>query len=172
MPALSAMTEREIDQVLQGGFRYAFSLTHDRAEAEDLLQEACVSILGANAPWDKAYVFTTIRNRFIDRYRRKQKVLFLPLEGERDGETIEPQFAIEGWDAPDYLSNGQLDRALAELRPEERETIYLAVVEGYTAQEIAGMTGRPRGTILSLLHRTRHKLRRLLEGENAVGARS
>lgn len=172
MPQLSAMTEGEIDQVLQRGFRYAFSLTHDRAEAEDLLQEACVSILGANAPWDRAYVFTTIRNRFIDRYRRKQKVLFLPLEGERDGETVEPQFAIEGWEAPDYLGNGQLDRALAELRPEERETIYLAVVEGYTAQEIAGMTGRPRGTVLSLLHRTRHKLRRLLEGESAAGARS
>lgn len=172
MPSLNAMTEREIDQVLDGGFRYAFSLTHDRSEAEDLLQEACVSILGANAPWDKAYVFTTIRNRFIDRYRRNQKVLFLPLEGEKDGETIEPQYAIEGWDAPDYLSNGQLDRALTELRPEERETIYLAVVEGYTAQEIAEMTGRPRGTILSLLHRTRHKLRRFLEGEGAAGARS
>ncbi|MGK2855782.1 MAG: RNA polymerase sigma factor [Thermoanaerobaculia bacterium] len=172
MPALSAMTEGEIDAVLRGGFRYAFSLTHDRSEAEDLLQEACVSILGANAPWDKAYVFATIRNRFIDRYRRNQKVLFLPLEGERDGETIEPQFAIEGWEAPDYLDNGRLDRALSELRPEERETIYLAVVEGYTAQEIAGMTGRPRGTVLSLLHRTRHKLRRLLEGENAAGARS
>ncbi len=172
MPPLSGMTEREMDQVLQGGFRYAFSLTHDRAEAEDLIQEACVSILAADAPWDKAYVFTTIRNRFIDRYRRKQKVLFLSLEGEKDGETFEPQYAIESWDAPDYLGNGQLERALAELRPEERETIYLAVVEGYTAQEIAGMTGRPRGTVLSLLHRTRYKLRRLLEGEDAAGARS
>ncbi|MCM2316296.1 MAG: RNA polymerase sigma factor [Thermoanaerobaculia bacterium] len=172
MSALNAMTEREIDETLQRGFRYAYSLTHDRAEAEDLLQEACVSILGASAPWDKAYVFTTIRNRFIDRYRRNQKVLFLPLEGERDGEMVEPRFAIEGWEAPDYLGNGQLDRALAALRPEERETIYLAVVEGYTAQEIAGMTGRPRGTILSLLHRTRQKLRRLLEGEDAAGARS
>jgi RNA polymerase sigma-70 factor (ECF subfamily) len=172
MAALEAMTQREIDAILQGGFRYAYSLTHDRPEAEDLLQEACVSILGAGAPWDRAYLFTTIRNRFIDRYRRNQKVLFLPLEGERDGELIEPQFAIEGWEAPDYLGNGQLDRALSALRPEERETIFLAVVEGYTAQEIAGMTGRPRGTILSLLHRTRHKLRRLLEGEDAAGARS
>jgi RNA polymerase sigma-70 factor (ECF subfamily) len=172
MAALSSMTQQEIDQVLQGGFRYAYSLTHNRAEAEDLLQDACVSILGASAPWEKAYLFTTIRNRFIDRYRRNQKVLFLPLEGERDGETFEPQFAAEGWEAPDYLGNGQLDRALSALRPEERETIFLAVVEGYTAQEIAEKTGRPRGTILSLIHRTRHKLRRLLEGEDAAGARS
>ncbi len=172
MAALDAMTQREIDQILQGGFRYAYSLTHDRAEAEDLLQDACVSILGAGASWDRAYVFTTIRNRFIDRYRRNQKVLFLPLEGERDGEPVESQFSVEVWEAPDVLGNGQLDRALTELRPEERETIYLAVVEGYTAQEIAEMTGRPRGTVLSLLHRTRHKLRRLLEGEGAAGARS
>lgn len=172
MAVLNAMTQQEIDQVLQGGFRYAYSLTHDRAEAEDLLQEACVSILGASAPWDRAYLFTTIRSRFIDRYRRNQKVLFIPLEGERDGEAVESQYASEGWDAPDYLGNGQLDRALSSLRPEERETIFLAVVEGYTAQEIAERTGRPRGTILSLLHRTRHKLRRLLEGEDAAGARS
>ena len=113
MAAFDSMTQDEIDQVLQGGFRYAFSLSHDRSEAEDLLQEACVSILGAGAPWDRAYLFTTIRNRFIDRYRRNQKVLFLPLEGEKDGETIEPQYAAESWDAPDYLGNGQLDRALA-----------------------------------------------------------
>lgn len=172
MAAFDTMTQQEIDAMLQAGFRYACSLTHDRGEAEDLLQEACVSILGAGAPWERAYLFTTIRNRFIDRYRRNQKVLFLPLEGEFDGELVEPRLADERWDAPDYLGNGQLDRALAALRPEERETIYLAVVEGYTAQEIGDLTGRPRGTILSLLHRTRHKLRRLLEGVDAAGARS
>jgi RNA polymerase sigma-70 factor (ECF subfamily) len=172
MSPSGASTGGAFDEILQSGFRYAYSLTHDHAEAEDLLQEACVSILNISGPWERAYVFTTIRNRFIDRYRRNQKVLFLPLEGERDGESVDNQFAIEPWDAPDYLSNGQLDRALEMLRPEERETVFLAVVEGYTAQEIADMTNRPRGTILSLLHRTKQKLRRFLEGLDVAGART
>jgi RNA polymerase sigma factor (sigma-70 family) len=161
-----------MDELLDSGFRYACSLTHDRAEAEDLLQDACVSILGIGGPWEKAYVFTTIRNRFIDRYRRNQKVLFLPLEGEKDGEPFSREPAVENWDAPDVLGNGALEKALGELRAEERETMYLAVVEGYTAQEIADMTGRPRGTVLSLIHRTKGKLRKLLEGMGAAGAQS
>jgi RNA polymerase sigma factor (sigma-70 family) len=161
-----------MDELLNRGFRYACSLTHDRAEAEDLLQDACVSILNVGGPWEKAYFFTTIRNRFIDRYRRNQKVLFLPLQGERDGETFGPEMAVEDWNVPDVLGNGALERALGELRAEERETMFLAVVEGYTAQEIADMTGRPRGTILSLLHRTKAKLRKILEGMDAAGAQS
>lgn len=165
-------TKPEMDEVLQSGFRYAVSLTHDQVEAEDLLQDACVSILNIDGPWEKAYFFTTIRNRFIDRYRRNQKVLFLPLEGEKDGETLPQHVAVEEWSAPDVLENGALERALAELRAEERETMFLAVVEGYTAQEIADMTGRPRGTILSLLHRTKAKLRKTLEGMDVAGAQS
>lgn len=165
-------TGPQMDELLSSGFRYACSLTHDRAEAEDLLQDACVSILNIDASWDRAYFFTTIRNRFIDRYRRNQKVLFLPLEGEKDGERLPQQLAVEEWNAPDFLGNGALDKALSVLRAEERETMYLAVVEGYTAQEIAEMTGRPRGTILSLLHRTKAKLRRTLEGMNVAGAQS
>ncbi len=158
------------DELLTSGFRYAYSLSHDQAEAEDLLQDACVSILNIDGPWEKAYFFTAIRNRFIDRYRRNQKVLFLPLEGEKDGETLPQQLAVVEWNAPDVLENGALEQALTKLRAEERETMYLAVVEGYTAQEIAEMTGRPRGTILSLLHRTKAKLRKTLEGMNVAGA--
>lgn len=165
-------TSPSMDDLLSSGFRYAYSLTHDHAEAEDLLQDACVSILNIGGPWEKPYFFTTIRNRFIDRYRRNQKVLFLPLEGEKDGETIPQNLAVEQWNAPDVLGNGALEKALDTLRAEERETMYLAVVEGYTAQEIADMTGRPRGTILSLLHRTRAKLRQTLEGMDVAGAQT
>lgn len=171
MSLIANKSAPEVDDLLNSGFRYAYSLTHDHAEAEDLLQDACVSILNIAGPWEKAYFFTTIRNRFIDRYRRNQKVLFLPLEGEKDGETIPQQVAVEEWIAPDVLSNGALEKALETLRAEERETMFLAVVEGYTAQEIADMTGRPRGTILSLLHRTKAKLRRTLEGMDVAGAR-
>ncbi len=146
--------------LLERGYRYAFSLAHDAIEAEDLVQDACLSILASEGSWERAYVFTTIRNRFIDRYRRNRKILFLSLDHE--GEGNEGDHADLNWDAPDVLQNGQLGRALGSLRPEEREALFLAVVEGYTAEEIAELTARPRGTILSLLYRTTAKLRDFL----------
>ena len=148
-----------VDRVLDQGYRYALSLAHDAVEAEELLQDACLSILASNGPWEQAYVFTTIRNRFIDRYRRNRKILFLSLDQEGH-ESLGNQDDTN-WDSPDVLQNGQLGRALAALRPEEREVLFLSVVEGYTAEEIAGLTARPRGTILSLLYRTKAKLRDL-----------
>lgn len=154
-----------IDDLLHSGYRYAFSLAHDGAEAEDLLQDACLSILGSGAKWERSYLFATIRNRFIDRYRRNRKILFLSLEAGHDGED---EIKDENWETPDVLLNGQLDRALRSLRAEERETLFLAVVEGYTAEEIAELTSRPRGTILSLLHRTKAKLREVLGRDRKV----
>lgn len=150
----------EVDELLDGAYRYAFSLTHDRAEAEDLVQDACLAMLSGAWKWERSYFFATIRNRFIDRYRRSRKVLFVALESDDAGDD---KPAEPNWDAPDVLQNGQLEKALATLRVEEREALFLAIVEGYTAEEIAGMTARPRGTILSLLHRAKRKLRDLLE---------
>ena len=149
-----------IDALLERGYRYAFSLAHDAVEAEDLVQDACLSILASDGSWELAYLFTTIRNRFIDRYRRNRKILFLSLDHE--GEGSEGDHADLNWDGPDVLQNGQLGRALGSLRPEEREALFLAVVEGYTAEEISELTARPRGTILSLLYRTKAKLRDFL----------
>jgi len=155
-----------LDTLLQSAYGYAFSLCHNSTEAEDLVQDACASILTIGGPWQKSYMFTTVRNHFIDRYRRKRKLLFLPLEGARsDG--LDPIDEIEDgdWEMPDFIAAESLHRALGRLRPEERETMYLAVVEEFTAQEIAEMTSRPRGTILCLLHRSRKKLRKMLEGD-------
>ncbi|HYS54326.1 MAG TPA: RNA polymerase sigma factor [Thermoanaerobaculia bacterium] len=155
-----------VDALLERGYRYAFSLAHDAIEAEDLLQDACVAILASGGSWEPAYVFTTIRNRFIDRYRRNRKILFLSLDHE--GEGGEGEHGDLNWDAPDVLQNGQLGRAIGSLRAEEREALFLAVVEGYTAEEIAVLTSRPRGTILSLLYRTKAKLRDLLHQQKVL----
>jgi RNA polymerase sigma-70 factor (ECF subfamily) len=155
-----------IDELLEHSYRYAFSLAHDAIEAEDLLQDACVSILASGGSWEQAYVFATIRNRFIDRYRRNRKILFLSLDREPEGSEV--NHSDLNWSGPDVLQNGQLSQALASLRAEERETLFLAVVEGYTAEEIAGLTARPRGTILSLLYRAKAKLRDLLRKQQVL----
>ena len=156
-PGESAPTEIELEEFLHRGYRYALSLTHDESRAEDLLQDAFVSILRRGSRCSAAYLFTTLRNRFIDLYRRERLVVMQPLEETGD----EAMLALDADDA--WVDPERLDQALATLRPQEREAIYLAAVEDYTAREIADLTGRPRGTVLSLIHRARAKLRAYFE---------
>jgi len=155
----------DLEELLHRGYRYAMALTHAPEEAEDLVHDACVSIVRSRGEWTKGYLLTTIRNRFIDKYRREQTLLFVPLE---TGPELAGDSSDDGVER-DYLLTGALDEALGELRADEREVLFLSAVEGYTAQEIADLSSRPRGTVLSLLHRTKSKLRDVLSGR--VGAR-
>ena len=66
----------------------------------------------------------------------------------------------------DGITSDELDRFLRQLRDVERETLYLSVVEGYTADEISTMTSTARGTVLSMIHRAKIKLRTWMAGEN------
>ncbi len=150
----------DVKELLLRGFRYAYSLTHDTARAEDLLQDGWVSLLSAGGPRRRCYLFAAIRSRFIDGCRREQLLVFESLDedGANHVDNLHDPHATAGFDCDD----AGLDQALASLRPTEREALLLADVEGYTAQEIAGLTGHPRNTVLSLIRRSRQKLRRHL----------
>ncbi|MCK4412554.1 MAG: RNA polymerase sigma factor [Candidatus Eisenbacteria sp.] len=151
----------DLHLLLQRGYRFAFSLTHDETAAEDLVQDAWLSILRAAGPWTVAYLLTAIRNRFIDQWRRDRLVGFEPLSDD--------QPRLVGGE-PDLWSDGHeigiraraLKRALDQLSPDERSALYLSAAEGYTAQEIANLFDKPRGTILSMVFRAKEKLRRQL----------
>lgn len=148
-------TSTEIKSLLQHGYRYALSMTHNTTRAEDLLQDAWVAILQANGPLEKNYLFSAIRSRFINTSKRDRLVPMVPLETDK----------MENQEDDVYVAadNDALADSLATLRPVEREAIYLSAVEGYTAEEIAIHTNQPRGTILSLIHRSRKKLRQYFE---------
>ncbi len=153
----------DVRELLLRGFRYAYSLTHDTARAEDLLQDGWVSLLSADGPRRRSYLFTAIRSRFIDGCRREQLLVFesLDADGENHVDNLRDPHADNAFDCDD----AGLEQALATLRASEREALLLADVEGYTAQEIAELTGHPRGTVLSLIHRSRKKLRRQLNAQ-------
>ncbi|MBF0244483.1 MAG: RNA polymerase sigma factor [Planctomycetes bacterium] len=149
--------DQHTEELLQAGYRYALSLTHDENAAEDLVQETWLKLFrcGKLADCKKGLFSVTLRNLFIDQYRRKQRVVFEAL----DPEFHSPEYSCE---LDDEIDGEDLKQALALIKSEEREAIYLNVVEGYTTQEIAELTGRPRGTILSLIHRGKKKLMRHL----------
>lgn len=142
----------DLDELLQRAYRYALALTHDASSAEDLVQEACVSIARRGGPWQVGYLFSAVRSRFIDGCRRRGLVAF---------ESIE-HADVAAAESVDALLDDTLERALAKLKPADRELLMLAVVEEYSTKEIADLTGRPLGTVLSSIHRAKLKLREWL----------
>jgi len=149
-------TSTDIKSLLQHGYRYALSITHNRAQAEDLLQDAWVAVLQADGPFEKKYLFSAIRSRFINARKRDLLVPMVPLETDNLETPQETDINF-------ITDTDTLIDSLSTLRPVEREAIYLSAVEGYTAEEIARHTQQPRGTILSLIHRSKKKLRQYFE---------
>src|SRR5258706_3931975 len=144
----------ELVLLLQRGYRYALSLTHDTPDAEDLVQDAWTSLLSRGGGYHVGYLFAAIRNRFIDRMRRNRLVAVEPLadiveEGTGDEEAL-------------LADRAALRQALGRLGPDEREALYLFAVEGFTHAEIATMTARPEGTVSNLITRARQRMRRSL----------
>lgn len=151
-PSTAAVSENEL---VQAGYRYALSIARHHQDAEDLVQQAWLKLQRAYGRVEGTPVlFRTIRNLFYDVKRRNKIVQFEPLE-----KSPEPGKSQESGVSMD------MELVMKKLRPEEREALYLNVVEGFTATEISEQTGAPRGTILSHIHRARQKLAKAFGGE-------
>ncbi|MCY3760474.1 MAG: RNA polymerase sigma factor [Gemmatimonadetes bacterium] len=140
-------------ELIQAGYGYALSLTGVEADAEDLVHEAYLRLArrGRRHP-DRPLLFTT-----IDAWRRQRRFPSESLEEE--------SHPAPGPTEDLHLDRVDLTQALSQLRSEEREAIYLQVVQGYTAAEAAELMERPRGTVLSLVHRGKARLRMLLRDQ-------
>lgn len=139
-------------QLINSGYRYAVSLSHNQHDAEDLIQQACLKVLRIHGSlMSKSYLFTTIRNLFYDGLRQKRSISEVQISDENImDETSSHTHAVD--------QKIDLEEILGCLRPEEREVLFLQCVEGYTAQEISTLTDQPRGTVLSLLSRAKQRL--------------
>jgi len=146
------MNDEKIDEVLLKAYRFAYSLSNNKEDAEDLLHDACVRILGKNLPLNVWYFIPVIRNLFIDK-KRKIKRFF------------DFHKSLNSYSSVYLIANPEpvLEIALEKLKPEERELLYLFIVEEYTAQELSELLKKPRGTILSTVHRAKQKLKILME---------
>ena len=150
-------------KLVQAGFRYALSLTHQKQDAEDLVQQAWLNLSKRYGKVEnQAILYTTIRNQFYDICRRSRIVAFESME--ESTEQSEPQ------KTENPAAKSDLDQLLGTLTSREREAIYLNCVEGYTAREISDQTVEPRGTILSLIARGKKKLHDLVQFEATMSS--
>ncbi|OBG85426.1 RNA polymerase subunit sigma-70, partial [Mycobacterium sp. E802] len=164
-----------VEQIERGARR----LTHNRYDAEDLVQETLLKAYsgfhtfkpGSNA---RAWLFRIMYNNWINSYRARQRAV-----GEQLCEDITDwQVSAEGRHTSSGLRSAEVE-ALEAMRDDDiadaldaipaanRMTVYFADVEGYHYREIAALMGTPVGTVMSRLHRARRNLRKLL-AETAV----
>ena len=148
-------------------FGYAVSLTNDRDQALELVQDCAVKALSAGQkPEDeaayRAWLFRILRNTFIDSLRRKRIAPNTPVELSADGST-------EVWRFDQSVTNTLAVRAaLARLRQDQREIIALVDIVGFTYAEVADLLKIPNGTVMSRVSRARAALLDLITGDNVV----
>jgi RNA polymerase sigma-70 factor (ECF subfamily) len=189
---LAAKTDQEIVALARAGHDVAyrelirryerpllsllFRMVRDRELAEDLAQETFIKALNAIESYRpefkfSSWIFKIANNAAIDHLRRRA-LDTLSLEGSPHAETPE---AIEATalqigdrqESPlDEVAarelGGQIEAAIARLRPEYRSCILLRHVEGRPYEEIAQMLNLPLGTVKTYIHRARNELREML----------
>jgi len=149
-------------------YRVALRLTRNRAEAEDVVQEACLRAFrgfhrfnpGTNV---RGWLFTIARNVFLNRLRREGREVTADgatLESERESTTGEA--SAGGSPEEEFFQtvlHGDVDRALNTLPLAFREVIVLVDLEELSYKEAAEVVGCPVGTVMSRLSRGRGLLR-------------
>ncbi len=146
-------------------WRVAMSLTRNRADAEDLVQESLLraykAIDGFDGRYPRAWLLTILRNTERNRHRRRRPELLTdPDMAEERGPRTEPD-AVERR-AEDREFDSAVTAALDELPQNFRRVVELVDVDGLTYQEAADVLGVPLGTVMSRLHRARRRIRDLL----------
>jgi len=151
---------------LDAAFNYARWLTRNDADAEDVVQDACVRAMrffsSLRDDDARAWLFTIVRNAWYSRVSRKANVA----EGTRlnDGQDQRPDNAL---DPEERLLQqhtvGLVRAALEQLPVDFREAIVLREIEGLSYREIAEVAGVPIGTVMSRLARARERLQTILK---------
>jgi RNA polymerase sigma-70 factor (ECF subfamily) len=150
--------------------RYARSLTRDRQQSEDLVQDCLDRALSRMSHWQsdtnlRAWLFTIMHNLHVNNLRRWHRGgIWESIDQSETADQRQP--GQEG-----MMQMRDLEHALSQLSDEQREVLVLVCVEGMRYDEVAQVLGVATGTVMSRLHRAREALRRMLKGETPAKLR-
>jgi RNA polymerase sigma-70 factor (ECF subfamily) len=161
--------EQEFYPVMDALYNFAFRLTLNEDDANDLVQETYLKAYrfiesyqsGTNA---KAWLFRILKNSFINDFRKKSKE-----PDKTDYDEVEQIYNSEDAhysatvDLRSEVFSGvlgdELTSALNQLPVDFRLIILLSDIEGFTYEEMSKIIGIPIGTVRSRLHRARNMLK-------------
>lgn len=160
--------------LMDGLFSTALRMCGHRDRAQDLVQDTMIKgfknfhrfEVGSNF---RAWMYTILTNTFINDYRRRKRE---PISV--DMEEVPPEapahVTVTDVDAMRETLGDEAAGALNRLPSEFRLIFLLSTFEGFSYEEISGITGIPIGTVMSRLFRARKLMRdELLEYARRVG---
>lgn len=178
--SLGNLADEDVLQLARDGDARAFEVIFDRhsgaafslayrmcgrgAMAEDIVQEAFLSLWRSGARYDRArgsvrsWVLSVVHNRAIDAFRR---------ETSKDGRNVHDDGIAERLEAAERTDReverrddaSQVREALEELPADQRQVIELAYFGGFTHSQIAEMLELPAGTVKGRMRLGLAKLR-------------
>jgi RNA polymerase sigma factor (sigma-70 family) len=156
---------------LNAAYNFARWLTRNDAEAEDVVQDACIramrffdSFRGGDA---RSWLMAIVRNTWYSRAGRRAPVTELnPMSQpahEPVDEALDPEALLLQQHAVARVRDG-----LEQLPVDFREVIVLREIEGLSYKEIAAVINAPIGTVMSRLARARERLLAALQHASAA----
>lgn len=161
----------EIDVLL----RVARTIVARPADAEDLVQDTLVRAFRAIDRFDgrhpRAWLLTILRNAHINGVRRRRPELL------DDPDDAVDRLLGDAADGPEALVVGAafdavVADAVAALPPRFGAVVTLVDINGLSYAEAAEALGVPIGTVMSRLHRARHRMRDRLAAAGLAPRRS
>jgi RNA polymerase sigma-70 factor (ECF subfamily) len=160
-------------------FGFAYYLTQNRGDAEDLFQETWLRIAKkmpgeVNMKSVKSWIFTIAINLHRDELRKKrirrlfflQKAISLEKENSLFPVLSEKPRAVNSEQADQSEMGREISQALARLPDRQRRVFVLKEIADFKQAEISDILGIPLGTVKSLMHRAVSRLRRELSKYN------
>ncbi|MDD4108773.1 MAG: RNA polymerase sigma factor [Prolixibacteraceae bacterium] len=146
---------------------YALSLTADSERADDLVQETMLKALTYREKFTqntnfKAWIYTIMKNTFINDYRKNVKVRNTFDASNNDYHMIVTKDKV--YPSPEsFYSVHEINKSIDALE-DEYKVPFRMFLDGYKYKEIADKLDLPLGTVKSRIFFTRKKLEKSLHG--------
>lgn len=160
-------------------FDFAWRLTQDRGEAEDLFQETWLRVVEnlpkINVQKFKAWAFAVTANLYRDALRKKRiRRLFLWQKStgsldERKRFLLKNETSYSRDESECVDAGRAIAQAIAGLPGKQRCVFVLKEIEGFKYSEIGEVLRIPLGTLKTLMHRATKRLRQELSAYNEKG---
>jgi RNA polymerase sigma-70 factor (ECF subfamily) len=163
----AAAFETVLERHLDVAFALAYRMVGRRQVAEDVVQEALLSVWRSGARYDRSrgsvrtWLLGIVHNRAIDMLRRHDAREALDVSDEGLEEHLLASAHTET-EAARRQDADEIRSAVSELPPEQLKVIELAFFGGFTHTEIASMLDLPVGTVKGRMRLGLHKLREQL----------
>lgn len=165
--------EHEFMPLIDSLYNFAYRLTLDEDDANDLVQETYMKAYrffdsyeqGTNA---KAWLFRILKNSFINEFRKKSKepskIDYNEVETFYNSEDVDENITADlRVDSIQEMIGDEVANALNTLAVDFRTIIILCDLEGFTYEEMSKILDIPIGTVRSRLHRARNLLKEKLK---------